>query len=355
MERSKIIKIVDKVFKSEFEKRAKIVCNPLYYKNVFLQYAMEHHKSTQCIVRTYLEMLKASSTLIKRPFDMWEINQSLIYINTFQNRSILDFIDQKMSELNNNSPLPKYIIKNNSDRFKSVRSHLAKLRTSEVTEETLLFMKNNLSILPEFKDFSKSDIAIAKKYLQQLWDDNYQKSPTKDLIGYREIYYACDNTTEDTIIIPYVYKSVNSLKEFCKENGFGITKEKDYIHSPKPTGYRSYHITIDILGAKVEVQSRTGEMNEDAIYGTSAYDSVYKNTMIQHFFSDYMYEISKKLKRITMYEDIGVLKEVSLSNMPICKTPNSEVPKTPAQLIPFTDITLIEATISISPKFSDLS
>ena len=115
------------------------------------------------------------------------------------------------------------------------------------------------------------------------------------------------------------------------------------------------HATFSVLSINLELQGRTGLMHEEAKRGKYNHDTIYKDKLIQHFFSDFMYDIAKDLKRVTMYEDIGILKELSLSNMPICKTPNSEVPKTPAQLVPFADITLIEATISISPKFSDLS
>lgn len=356
MERSTITEIINEVFKREFEKRAKIVCSSEYYKNLFLQYAMEHHKSTQCIVRTYLEMLKASYQLTMRRFDLWEINQLLIFLNAFQDRKTLKYIDQIMSERNKSFSNPSYIIKSTEDRFKSVRSTLAKIRTCEVTEETLLYIKKIFNSIKDFENFTFADKKIAKKILQNMWNDNYKKSPTKDMIGYRDIVYAYNNSTEDNVTIPFVYQFMNYSKDFFRENGFDIVVCKDYIKNPKKdTGYQSLHATFSVLSINLELQGRTGLMHEEAKRGKYNHDTIYKDKLIQHFFSDFMYDIAKDLKRVTMYEDIGILKELSLSNMPICKTPNSEVPKTPAQLVPFADITLIEATISISPKFSDLS
>lgn len=359
MERKEIMAIVNTVFKKEFEKRAKIACSPEYYKNIFLQYAMEHHNSTQCIVRTYLEMLKAAYPLIKRPFDSWEINQSLIYINTFQNRKMLKYIDKIMSERAEEFEAfsqPSYIIKTTEDRFKCFRSHIAKIRTCEVTEETLVYLKDFFNSITDFEEFTASDKKIAKKILQDMWNDNYKKTPTKDMIGYRDIIYGYDNSTEDTVTIPFVYQLMNYSKDFFREKGFDLIVSKDYIKNPKnDTGYQSLHATFNVLGTNLELQGRTGIMHEEAKRGKYNHDKIYKDKLIQHFFSDFMYDISTDLNCVTRHEDIGILKELSLSNMPICKTPNSEVPKTPSELVPFPGTKLIEANMKISPQFSDIS
>lgn len=63
-----------------------------------------------------------------------------------------------------------------------------------------------------------------------------------------------------------IYLLVSLLK---KQSGVHITREKDYIKNPKPSGYRSYHILLvldlDIMGevnkVNCEIQIRTIAMD----------------------------------------------------------------------------------------------
>ena len=65
-----------------------------------------------------------------------------------------------------------------------------------------------------------------------------------DLAGVRVI---CFDTRQ-------VYMLVNEIK---KGNDFEVIKEKDYICRPKENGYQSYHMILELLGIKVELQIRT--------------------------------------------------------------------------------------------------
>ena len=143
------------------------------------------------------------------------------------------------------------------------------------------------------------------------------------------------------------------VKAFCQERGFDISVSKDYIKNPKDTGYQSLHFTINIVGALTEVQIRTGVMHENAEHGSANHDEVYKNTSIQNFLSNFMYGIAKEMGRISWHTGIGLLESLSLSNFPVCVTPHSEVPPTPAQLQAFQDSDMLKSIVELSPRFDD--
>ncbi len=355
MKKFEIESLVDEVFAREFERFAEIICNPLYYKNRFLQYGMEHHNSLQCIVRTYLEMLKTASPLTKEKFDTWEINQLLVYLNMYKNTDSLDFVSGQMSELAKSFPGAPYIIREIQERFKGFRSVLAKLREIEVTRETLQFLLSSFDSILEFKKLNKREKSVAGEILQQRLNKSSQKNPVKDLIGYRHVVYAYDNSDDEQILIPFVYELSAIVKTFCQEKGFDIPVSKDYIKNPKDTGYQSLHFTIDIVGALTEVQIRTGAMHENAEHGRANHDAVYKNTAIQNFLGGFMYGISRKMGRISWHKGIGLLERLSLSNFPVCVTPHSEVPPTPAQLQAFPDTAMLQNIVNHSPKFGDVA
>jgi len=353
MNKEKVIEIVDSIFKREFEKKAKVIVNLKYYKNEFLKYAIENHDTMQCVVRVYLELLKTSFLFTGRRFDLWEANELLIYLKLYQNRDGLEYIWEMMNGMEASFPLKDYVIKSFHNRFKSLLSCIAKLRSCEVTEETLLFLKEHLFEFTECKDFGKSAKMIAKNYLKQLWDANYAKTPTKDIIGFREIIYSCNNSRDEADTIPEIYAFVAHVHQFCKNEWITICREKDYIKSPKKdTGYRSYHMTLDVFGSKVELQARNGIMHEHAEYGGSSHNDIYKNTTIQKFLREFLHDVSASVGKISHNVDIGILRCLSLAEMPDCITPNSEVPQTPSKLQEFQDKGFVEEILAKSPKFA---
>ncbi len=355
MKKAEIEDLINEVFEREFERFAKVVCDPLYYKNSFLQYAIENHNSLQCIVRTYLELLKAVAPFTKEKFDAWEINQLLVYLNMYQNKANLEFVSGQMSKLANTFPGAPYIIREMQERFKGFRSILAKLRGIEVSRKTLQFLLSSFESILEFQKLNKREKSIAGEILQQLLEKSLKKNPVKDLIGYRHIIYAYDNSDKEDILIPFVYELSDIVKVFCQEKGFDIPVSKDYIKNPKDTGYQSLHFTIDIVGALTEVQIRTGAMHENAEHGSANHDAVYKNTAIQNFLGGFMYGISRKMGRISWHKGIGLLESLSLSNFPVCMTPHSEVPPTPAQLQAFSNTAMLESIVELSPRFDNVA
>lgn len=89
-----------------------------------------------------------------------------------------------------------------------------------------------------------------------------------DIIGIRLI---CNNLND-------VYYLVNCIKA---DKEFKIITEKDYIVSPKKSGYMSYHIILQYnistntltIPIKAELQIRTEEMDK---WANKAHDSTYK-------------------------------------------------------------------------------
>ena len=101
----------------------------------------------------------------------------------------------------------------------------------------------------------------------ELTADNARKH-LKDIAGIR-------------IICPYA-KDIYFLAELIREMpGGNIISEKDYVTSPKPSGYRSYHIIIEIAiyhsgkteTLPIEIQIRTEAMN---FWSTLEHQAKYK-------------------------------------------------------------------------------
>lgn len=97
------------------------------------------------------------------------------------------------------------------------------------------------------------------------------------------------------VICPFVdnvYSLVESLK---KQFDLRILMEKDYIKNPKPNGYRSFHLIVEIpvflyekvIYRKVEIQFRTIAMD---LWATLEHKIRYKNNIKN------TYEIQKKLE-----------------------------------------------------------
>ena len=104
----------------------------------------------------------------------------------------------------------------------------------------------------------KSEESMKEKLINRGLDVTLENALTKvyDAAGIRIICSYIDD----------VYEIVEMLKKY---NDLKVIKEKDYIKSPKPNGYRSYHIVfeleLDLAGELhpiyVEIQIRTIAMD----------------------------------------------------------------------------------------------
>ena len=71
------------------------------------------------------------------------------------------------------------------------------------------------------------------------------------------------------VVCGYIEDIYKIARVFLNQNGIRLLKEKDYIKTPKPNGYRSLHLIVEIpvslstlqMGVPVEIQLRTISMN----------------------------------------------------------------------------------------------
>lgn len=155
--------------------------------------------------------------------------------------------------------------------------HLYSLAMRVVEEKV-----NSINI--EYKEIYKQDLinhivcrlktpeSIVKKMKRKNYELTYQNliENINDIAGVR-------------IICPFksdVFEVVDIIKEFedCR-----VIKEKDYITTPKKTGYSSYHIIVEVpveidgakLYTKVEIQIRTMAMD---FWATLEHEMKYKSS-----------------------------------------------------------------------------
>ena len=71
------------------------------------------------------------------------------------------------------------------------------------------------------------------------------------------------------VVCGYIEDIYKIARVFLNQNGIRLLKEKDYIKNPKPNGYRSLHLIVEVpvslstlqMGMPVEIQLRTISMN----------------------------------------------------------------------------------------------
>ena len=140
------------------------------------------------------------------------------------------------------------------------------------------------SINVDYKEIYKEDLinhvvsriktpdSIIKKMKRKNYELTYQNliENINDIAGVR-------------IICPFktnVFKVVDIIREF---DDIRVIKEKDYITTPKKTGYSSYHMIVEVpveleeneVYAKVEIQIRTMAMD---FWATLEHELKYKST-----------------------------------------------------------------------------
>lgn len=93
--------------------------------------------------------------------------------------------------------------------------------------------RNKYNPVEHIKSRIKSDESIKRKLEERGYDDspNNISNHINDVVGIRIV---CSFLSD-------VYNIVDLVK---KSNRIKIKEEKDYIQSPKETGYRSYHINV---------------------------------------------------------------------------------------------------------------
>lgn len=128
-------------------------------------------------------------------------------------------------------------------RYENVMTILIK-QIEMIDEE--IYEKSGNHIIRHKEKRLKSEESIREKLKRKFKDDNEADIDRviNDLAGVRVI---CFDSRQ-------VYMLVKEIK---KNKEFDVLKEKDYILHPKENGYQSYHIILEFLGIKVELQIRT--------------------------------------------------------------------------------------------------
>lgn len=341
-----IADVIDFIFTIKLKKKIKKTCNKKYYKNQYLKYAVEHHSSIPCIVRTYAEMLKSGYIYTHNPNDMKHANRLISYLNVYTNKKNQKFVDTCFEKLEDKAQEKyDYLICKTVGRLKSFRSFECKLRTKIATSEILLELLENAEAILNTKywQFQPEELTEAKKYLEKLIEKNKMDNPIRDLSGYRIIVNSYNTSILEEDLIAFIYDFVPFSKGFFNERGFDILESKDYIKNPKANKYQSFHFRVEILEMLTEIQVRTFRMHDNAENGSSAHKN-YKDTILQKFLKTFLYEISGEKR--SSNEHIGFLKEITLPNRVWCFTPKEEIPTTPSELKDFADMEFLASIFS---------
>lgn len=117
--------------------------------------------------------------------------------------------------------------------------------------------------------------------------------------------------------IPDIFRIVNILKQ---DDDIKIIKEKNYVNNPKESGYRSYHLIIELpirlasgkQNVVVEIQIRTMSMD---FWASLEHDIVYKyKGEVPKDIRQQMVEIS--MDAMQLDEKMNLLKDIILRNNP---------------------------------------
>lgn len=117
-------------------------------------------------------------------------------------------------------------------------------RINEIDKDIYQKTGNHIIRFVEKRLKTPESIANKLKRKGKEADCDHIETIINDLGGVRAI---CFDTKQ-------VYKLVAEIK---KMDQFEVIKEKDYIAKPKENGYQSYHMILEFLGTKVELQIRT--------------------------------------------------------------------------------------------------
>ena len=322
---------LEKIVEKYFNKEAKKTCEQNYLKNQFLRYALSEHNSVQCIGRTYAEALCTSASLLPpqhRTNLLYHSNQILTYLQNYNDTSILDDLSVLLNKfLEKISMKYDYLILFCFIRTKSFRSVEAKIRYRLAMQSTLDYLLSNFDKIEEFSKLAKNEKAQTKNELKKFSEINKKKNPTKDMFGVRFIIDKVKKDSSETDLVNFCYSLKKELIDFLTTEGLELIEEKDYISKPKPeTNYKSLHLTFSVLRFPIEIQIRTSNMHFVAEHGSASHEKVYKDTIIQNFTREFMYDLSQG-KRLVSNENNCLLKSYNFFERHISKTPNGEVPK----------------------------
>ncbi|KAK1407973.1 hypothetical protein QVD17_39601 [Tagetes erecta] len=137
-------------------------------------------------------------------------------------------------------------------------------------KEQLLRLLNSDAILAEMVD----EISVEGRYkshystMKKLLRDGRKPEEVNDILGLRVILKPSSKMVECE---KACYRARSVIQSLWKEVP---NRSKDYISRPKPNGYKSLHMAVDVSGSGrplTEIQIRTTEMNMLASDGTASH------------------------------------------------------------------------------------
>lgn len=162
-------------------------------------------------------------------------------------------------------------------RRKGLESELTKLLKKSIEEEVSSYIvRDRFGVRAIIWNDDSEEDAVAKIYT--VYDNIVGILAGKSRKAKKEFLTWIDENPRigilDKGIIEYILDSVP----------FGVESVKDYIHEPKPNGYRTLQFTLSIQmysevlpGTQLEVQLRTQKMHEDAEKGKSSHAKYKEN------------------------------------------------------------------------------
>lgn len=112
------------------------------------------------------------------------------------------------------------------------------------------------------------------------------KEKVFDIHGMKHIIHSVDGDTSEPVLMAYCYKMKSFLENYYSNLGIEISRIKDYIASPKESGYEALHLSGKVLNEnsrKFETQIKTVKMEEIAKHGSANHAEKYKPRQLGNY------------------------------------------------------------------------
>ena len=326
---------IDNLIMEKVETKTREICNPDYYKNMFLEYAILTYISPIRVQLAYVEMLVAAQRYTRDPLDVLHINELLSRIKMISSESQVEYLNDLINNLKTEvSKRFKDIVLDVPGRLKSMKSTEAKIRLKLVKRSSYQEILKELSFMRDFSSQEKED---TKKYVERLMLEN--ATSVTDTFGVRIIVYTVDDTQDEQYLSDFICgEFYDFLEDFLSENAVEIVEISDYINNPKENGYQSFHVKVKSGDIFFEIQIRTATMHKRAEEGNASHKK-YKDTEIQNCVRDIMYNASGE--HVEMNEKLGILKEQTLSSTICSSFSTIEIPETFRQIHEFENMEFV--------------
>ena len=168
----------------------------------------------------------------------------------------------------------------------------------KVLETQLQIINDDFKYIKKYNPIEhiKTRIKSADSIINKLYKDNLEftldnvEKYINDIVGVRIICSSIDD----------VYDLIEIIR---KSNVINVINEKDFISKPKETGYRSYHLIVEVpvelinerVMVKAEIQIRTMAMD---LWASLEHKLKYKSDYCTKSISDKLITISSELEKI---------------------------------------------------------